>query len=51
MTQERLNGLALMSIHRDIPNDYDKILNIFARKHSRRMELINMDDDKESDSE
>ena len=39
---ERLNGLALMSIHRDVEIDFDDVLNRFARQHERRMELIDV---------
>ena len=42
MEQERLNGLSLMTIHRDISLDYDEILNRFAREHPRRMELLDV---------
>ena len=40
MTEERLNGLALSSIHRDIDLNMDDIINRFARKNERRMSLI-----------
>ena len=42
MTEERLNGLALLSIHRDIDLNMDDIINRFARKNERRMSLINI---------
>ena len=32
MTQERLNGLALLSIHRDKSIDLDDIVNRFAKE-------------------
>ena len=48
MGQGRLNGLALMSIHRDLPLDIDDVINRFARMHPRRMELIDILDDDES---
>ena len=38
----RVNGLALVSIHRDIDIDFDDVLNRFARKHPQRMELISV---------
>lgn len=44
MTEDRLNGLALMHIHQDIaskmnPND---VLDIFSRKHKRKLSLSNI---------
>ena len=39
MGQERLSGLALMHIHYGMELDLDEIINIFARKHPRRMVL------------
>ena len=44
MTKERLSGLALLSIHRDIDLNVDDIINRFARKNERRMSLINISD-------
>ena len=40
MRQDRLSGLALMSIHREIKIDTNDIINRFARANQRRMELI-----------
>ena len=45
MGQERLSGLALMNIHRDIPIAADAIVDSFARSHPRRMELVNIMND------
>ena len=42
MGQERLNGLALMHAHREIPLDLDEIIDSFARKHPRRMRMVNI---------
>ena len=42
MTEERLNGLSLLSIHRDIDLNMDDIINRFARKNERRMSLSNI---------
>ena len=42
MTQERLNGLAMLSIHRDKDFDLDDIVNRFALKNERRMTLMNI---------
>ena len=39
MTEERLSGLALLSIHCDL--NMDDIISRFARKNERRMSLIN----------
>lgn len=39
MGQERLSGLALMHIHYGMELDLEEIVNIFARKHPRRMVL------------
>ena len=41
MGKERLNALSLVYTHRDIFLDYDKIIDIYASKYSRRMLLIN----------
>uniref|UniRef100_A0A8W8L5P8 Uncharacterized protein n=1 Tax=Magallana gigas TaxID=29159 RepID=A0A8W8L5P8_MAGGI len=37
MGQNRLNALTLLQIHRDIPLDYKKIVDIFINKNQRRM--------------
>lgn len=39
MSEERLNGLALMQYYHDIPIDPDRIVEDFARTHPRRMDL------------
>ena len=41
MGDERLNALSLVSIHREIFLDYDKIIGIYTSKYPRRMLLIN----------
>ena len=41
MSEERLNALLLLFIHRDIELDYNKIVDIFALRNARRMLLIN----------
>ena len=41
MTEERLNALLPICIHRDILLDYDKIIDIYASKYPRRILLIN----------
>ena len=40
MTEERLNGLALISVHRDVYLDLDILLNEFVRMHPRRLKLL-----------
>ena len=40
MTQEQLNGLALLSIHRDRYIDLDDTVNRFARNSERKMTLL-----------
>ena len=42
MGQERLSGLALIHIQYGMELDLEEIINIFARKHSRRMELLDI---------
>eukprot|EP00795_Rhopilema_esculentum_P005756 gene5756-11029_t len=37
--KERLNGLALMCIHRSVPLNFDRIISVFAAKNPRRMQL------------
>ncbi|XP_062592729.1 52 kDa repressor of the inhibitor of the protein kinase-like [Saccostrea cucullata] len=39
MSEDRLNSLMLLYIHRDLQLDYDKIIDIFASKHPRRLQL------------
>ena len=45
MCEDRLNGLALMSIHRSHHINYDDLVDRFARQHPRRMELLNILED------
>ncbi|XP_025205786.1 52 kDa repressor of the inhibitor of the protein kinase-like [Melanaphis sacchari] len=40
MGQERLNGLAMLSVHRDIELNPDHILDISAKKTKRKINLI-----------
>ena len=42
MGEERLNGIAALHVHNNIPVDLEKIIDNFARKHSRRMTMINI---------
>lgn len=39
MSEERLTGLALMHIHKDIDVDIEEIIDSFAQEHPRRMKL------------
>jgi hypothetical protein len=39
MCESRLNALMLLYIHRDIPIDYSKVLDMFSAAHPRRMKL------------
>ena len=39
MAQDRLNGLALMHIHYELDIKVDKVLDMFIRKHPRRLTL------------
>ena len=42
MTQERLSGLALMCIHRDIQIDRESVISRFSRMHPHRMEMVDV---------
>ena len=42
MSDGRLTGLMLMSIHRDIDISLDEVISEFSRKHRRRMQLENI---------
>ena len=42
MSQTRLNGLALLNIHRDIEVDPNEVLDTFASKHERRLRMSNI---------
>ena len=41
MTKDRLNGLTVIFIHKDIVLDYDPINNDFANKHPRKVLIVN----------
>ena len=41
MGEERLNALMLLFVHKDIHIDINKIIDLFANRHPRRMLLIN----------
>ena len=40
MGQERLNGLSLRHVHFSTNIDFEEVLNMFARKHPRRLTLL-----------
>ena len=42
MSQDRLNRLASLYVDRDIELDIDNVLDLFLRKHPRRLELLNI---------
>ena len=42
MKQDRLNALALLHVHRGIPVSSESIIDEFARRHPRRMKLIDI---------
>ena len=42
MSDGRLTGLTLMSIHRDIDISVDEVISEFSRKHKRRLQLENI---------
>ena len=46
MKEDRLNGLALMMVHRTISVSVENIIDTFAAKHPRRMRLELILDDK-----
>ena len=41
MREERRNGLAMVHVHRNVICDAITIVDQFARKHPRRLELVN----------
>ena len=42
MTEERLNGLASVYTHKDIAVDINNVLDRFAKKTTRRIQLSNI---------
>ncbi|XP_065068785.1 52 kDa repressor of the inhibitor of the protein kinase-like [Rhopilema esculentum] len=42
MLQQRCNGLALLCVHRGVRINTDEIIDCFARRHPRRMKLIDI---------
>ena len=47
MSEDRLNSLILMYVHKDIKLDYNDIIDMYARRNPRRMLFINPLGDKE----
>jgi hAT family C-terminal dimerisation region len=41
MSEDRFNALILLFVHKDIDLDIDAVINIYARRHPRRMVLLN----------
>ena len=42
MTPDRLNGLALMYVHRDKHIDLDQVIELFVQMHPRRMQMADI---------
>lgn len=42
MTNDRLSDLALVYIHHDIPVSVPDAVDVFACRHTRRLEMVNM---------
>ena len=42
MSEERFNGLTMLSVHKDLKLDLDELVNIFAKKQPRRLKLSNI---------
>ena len=51
MTQTRFNGLALLHVHQEIDINTEEVLDMFARKHSRRMQMVNILDSDKNDEQ
>ena len=47
MSNERLNGLAMMHINDDITVDVEDVINTFARQHPTLMQFVDIFDDEE----
>lgn len=41
MTEDRLNALLLLFIHKDIPLEYSAVVDMFASRNPRRMTFLN----------
>ena len=42
MSEERFNGLTMLSVHKDLKLDLDELVDIFAKKQPRRLKLSNI---------
>lgn len=42
MSEDRLTGLALMNIHKNMPVNIEEVIENFAREDPRRMKLSNI---------
>ncbi len=42
MENERLTGSILLSVHKDIEVDPEKVISEFSRRHHRKLDLQNM---------
>ena len=51
MTQARFNRLALLHVHQEIDINTEEVLDMFARKHSRRMRMVNILDNKDTEQD
>ena len=45
MSQDRLNGLAIMHAHADVDLDLSEVIDLFANLHPRRMRMANILED------
>jgi len=41
MSEDRFNALVLLFVHKDIELDMDAVIDMYARRHPRRMILLN----------
>ena len=41
MSQDRLNSLILLYVHKDLRKNYDAVVDLYASRYPRRMTLIN----------
>ena len=42
MSQDRPNSLALLHIHREVEVDSGEVIDLFARRHPRKMKLVDI---------
>ena len=41
MAKDRVNALVLLFVHKNMEQNTDKVIDMYARKHHRRMLLLN----------